>query len=401
MIFGINALSVKPGLTGGGETYLRELVAHLAQVDPDNEYRLFVSGANRVCFRVDAPNFREIVVPLAQRGTSHRIAMEQLWLPLAARHARLHALLCPTDGIPALLARPAVMTVQNLLSFHPELWVQSSGGLRRWQSRLQYRYYRASLRASARRAAAVLAVSEQTRRETVRYCAVDPRRIIVARHGVSRAFHPVEAPERIAAALERYGLRRPFLLVVGALSPYKNLDRVIEALAQVRRWAHRLPMLALAGDDRFGCQPGLERLAAALDLEEHVRFLGILPQSALPALYSAAAASLSLSSCESFGLPVIESMACGCPVICARRSSLPEVAGEAALFVDPDRPQEVAEAIWRLVTLPNVRDAWAERGLAHARRFDWRETARITRDVLLAAAQGQPLAQASGVRIKA
>jgi glycosyltransferase involved in cell wall biosynthesis len=181
------------------------------------------------------------------------------------------------------------------------------------------------------------------------------------------------------------------LLAVGVISPYKNLNRVLEALAQVRRWSHRLPMLALVGEDRFGCRPSLERLAASLDLEEQVRFLGVLPQSVLPAMYTAATASLSLSSSESSGLPIIEAMACGCPVVCARRSSMPEVAGDAALFVDPDRPHEVAEAIWRLSTLPNVRDAWVETGLQRARQFDWRETARITRDVLLAVAEGRPV----------
>jgi glycosyltransferase involved in cell wall biosynthesis len=95
---------------------------------------------------------------------------------------------------------------------------------------------------------------------------------------------------------------------------------------------------------------------------------------------------------------MIESMACGCPVIAARRSTTPEAAVDAALYVDPDRPQEIAEAIWRLATLPNVRDAWVARGLEHARQFDWHETARITRDALLAVAQGRPVRQAPEAR---
>jgi glycosyltransferase involved in cell wall biosynthesis len=389
MIFGIDALSIEAGRAGGGETYLQELVAHLTEVDPENQYVLFVSAAGRSLFRTDTPNLRVITGPAAHRGGLRRIAVEQLWLPLAARRAGLNALLCPTDTIPRLFSGPTVMTVQNLLSSHSELWNDCNGRARRWLGLLKTQSYRAARGRSARRAAAVLAVSEQTRRETARYCRVDPARLVVARHGVSRQFRPVESPEVMAEALERYGLRKPFLLVVGRLSPYKNLDRVLEGLAQVRQWSHRLPMLALVGDDRFGCQPRLQRLALGLDLHDHVRFLGVLPQAALPALYSAAAASLSLSSCESFGLPIIESMACGCPVICARRSWLPEVAGQAALFVDPDRPQDVAEAIWRLVTLPNVRDAWVERGLERARQFDWHETARITRTVLIAVAEGR------------
>jgi glycosyltransferase involved in cell wall biosynthesis len=398
VIFGINALSVRPDPARGSETYLRELVAHLALVDAENEYCLFVSPANRACFRTDSPNVRAIECPGIRRGEFHWPAIEQLWLPLAARQAAIDVLLCPRSSVPRLWSRPAVITVPDLLTFHPEFWTHAGGPLRRWQSRLRDRGHRARLRASARRASAVLAVSEQTRRETARHCAVDPTRIVVARHGVSGEFQPIQDRERVAALLEQHGLRAPFLLVVGTISPYKNLNRVMEGLAQVRRWSHRLPMLALVGEERFDCRAGLERLAVSLDLQEHVRFLGVLPQATLPTLYTAAVASLSLSSCESFGLPIVESMACGCPVICARRSSLPEVAGEAALFVDPDRPQEVAEAIWRLSTLPNVREAWVEAGIERARQFDWRETARITRDVLVAVAEGRPPREAAGAR---
>lgn len=390
MIFGINALSVRPDPARASESYLRELVAHLALVDRENEYRLFVTMANRACFHTDLANCRAVVCPGAPLGRYRQLAAEQLWLPLAARRIGVDVLLCPTASVPRLWApRPAVLTVHDLLTFHPEFWAHAGGPLRRWHSRLRDRGHRARLRGSARRASAVLTVSEQTRRETARHCAVDPTRIVVARHGVSGEFQPMQDRERLTALLERHGLRTPFLLVVGAISPYKNLDRVLEGLAQVRRWSHRVPQLALVGEDRFDCRASLERLAVSLDLQEHVRFLGVQPQTTLPWLYSAAIASLSLSSCESFGLPIVESMACGCPVICARRSSLPEVAGEAALFVDPDRPQEVAEAIWRLSTLPNVREAWVEAGIERARQFDWRETARITRDVLCAVAEGR------------
>jgi glycosyltransferase involved in cell wall biosynthesis len=92
-------------------------------------------------------------------------------------------------------------------------------------------------------------------------------------------------------------------------------------------------------------------------------------------------------------------MACGCPVICARRNAPPDVAGQAALFVDPDHSSEVAEAIWRLVTLPNVREAWADRGIERARQFDWHETARITRDVLCAVAERRPVGERPGVKV--
>src|ERR1051326_7399255 len=107
-IFGINALGVKPGLTGGGETYLRELITHLALVDSRNQYRLFVTSTTRDHFRLNAPNFRPIVVPLPLRGRLSRRALQQFWLPAAARQAGVDVLLCPTGSIPLLYSGPAV-----------------------------------------------------------------------------------------------------------------------------------------------------------------------------------------------------------------------------------------------------------------------------------------------------
>jgi glycosyltransferase involved in cell wall biosynthesis len=396
VIFGINALLLRRGLSGERETYLRELVAHLARVDSENDYRLFIGAAGRDLLPAHAPRFRAVVCHLA--GSLPRFAAGQLWLAAAARRAGVDVLLCPTASVPRLVSQPTVITVHGPPSFCPELWSTATRGFRRWQSRLRARRCREAMRGSVRRAAALLAVSEPVRREAVRFCGIDPARVVVARHGVARQFRPVEASERIARLLERHRLTVPFVLAVGGLSPYRNLDRMIEGLAQVRRWSFRLPMLALVGEDRFGCRPRLERLAASLDMAEHVRFLGPLPHSDLPALYTAATASLSLSSGDPSCVPMIESMACGCPVICARRSLGPEGVGDATLFVDPDRPQEVAEAIWRLATLSNIRDAWVARGLEHARQFDWHETARLTRDVLGAVAQGRPLPQAQEAR---
>lgn len=396
MVFGINTLSLKPGLAGEREGYLRELVAHLARVDRENDYCLFVSAAGRDLLPEEATRFRAVAYPLG--GLLPRFAAEQLWLPAAARRAGVEVMLCPTAAVPRLLTQPAVITVHNPPSFCPELWGGAGRGLAHWPPRLRSRRYRESLRGSIRRAAALLAVSESIRRETARFCAIDSKRIVVARHGVARQFRPVEAPERIARVLARHSLQPPFVLAVGGLSPYRNLDRLLEGLAQVGRWARRLPQLALAGEDRFGCRPRLERLAVSLDIREQVRFLGPVSHADLPELYTAAIASISLSSGDCSSVPLLESMACGCPVICARRSLAPAGVGEAALFVDPDRPQEVAEAIWRLTTLPNIREAWVECSLAHARQFDWHETARITRDVLAAVAQGRPVPQPAGVK---
>jgi glycosyltransferase involved in cell wall biosynthesis len=393
MVFGINALSVKPGLTGGGETYLRELVAQLFLEDRENQYCLFVSEDNRACFPLDEPNVRVMVSSVAQRSTGYRVAAEQTWLPFAARRAGVDVLLCPTDSVPLLRFQRTVMTVQNLLPFHPEFW--DANGRLGWKKAAKHRCRRFLVRSSARRASALLAVSEQTRREAGCFCGVDPSRIIVAHHGVSPRFRRAGSTWVCSELLSRYRLNRPFLLIVGALSPYKNLDCAIRALAHLRQRSRQVPMLVLVGDDRIQYRARLESLATELGVRDCVRFMGVVPHCDLPILYSGAVASMSLSSCESFGLPVVEAMACGCPVVCANRSSLPEVAGSAALIVAPQCVEAVAEAAWLLLSRPDVWDAYSKLGLERARQFDWRTTARITRDVLLAVAEGRPPANAT------
>jgi len=196
VIFGIDALSVKPGLAGAGETYLHELVTHLARVDQENQYCLFT---REPCSEwAEAPNLRSIAAPRVGRGALGTVFAEQLWLPLAARRMGVHALLCPAASVPLLWSQPAVVSLQRLLSSHPEFWDTGVGKLHHWRLRVRDRLYRTGVRSSVRRAAAVLAVTDQARREVIRTCGVDPRRIAVAPQGVSDRFRPVDAPQRIA-----------------------------------------------------------------------------------------------------------------------------------------------------------------------------------------------------------
>src|SRR5947209_7756245 len=197
VIFGIDALSVDPGLSGAGEIYLRELITHLTLVDPENEYRVFTHAARPEWADGAAPNRRIIAAPRTGPGALPPLFAEQVWLPLAARRAGVHALLCSTAAIPVLLSQPAVVSLQRLWTSHPEFWAAKRSLLHRWRLRLRDSRDHWGIRHSVRRAAAVLAVSDQARRDAILFCGADPSRIAVAPHGVSDQFRPVDAPQRI------------------------------------------------------------------------------------------------------------------------------------------------------------------------------------------------------------
>jgi len=233
----------------------------------------------------------------------------------------------------------------------------------------------------ARFARRILAPSESTRRDVIRLLRVDPARVRVVPYAAAPGFRPVtDGMARLQAA---YGVRPPYILYVGTLEPRKNLVRVLSAFARIAR---SVPdhTLVLAGDRgwKFGA---VLREAARPDLAGRVQLLGYVEEEDLPALYSHAEAFVYPSLYEGFGLPVVEAMACGTPVITSRTSSLGEIASDAAWLVDPENEDALAEGLHALATDGGLRQELKRRGLARAASFSWqrtgRETAAVYREV--------------------
>src|SRR5262249_42286431 len=225
-----------------------------------------------------------------------------------------------------------------------------------------------------------IADSDATRRDLLRYYRVAPQKVRAVPLGVEPAFRPVELEAARALAAERYGLTSPFLLFVGTLEPRKNLRALLEAyrrLLSSHTGEGDAPTLAVAGA-RGWWYRDLYRLARELGLDGRVRFLGRVPDADLPPLYSAAAAFVYPSLYEGFGLPPLEALACGTPVVCSDRSSLPEVVGDAGLLVDPTQPAALAGALARILDDPALRQELRGRGLERAARYTWARTAAET-----------------------
>ena len=226
----------------------------------------------------------------------------------------------------------------------------------------------------ARGARLVLTPSESTRHDVVRLLGIDPARVRSIPYAPPPGFGPVAAgPEGLATA---YGLRPPYFLYVGTIEPRKNLERTLRAFARLAA-AHPDHRFVLAGQIGWGCE-GVLREAARPELKDRVQVLGYVAEDDLPLLYAHAEALVYPSLYEGFGLPVVEAMACGCPVITSNGSSLSEVAGDAALLVDPHDEGALAAALEAVAGDAALRAALRERGLAHVARYTWARTARET-----------------------
>ena len=317
-----------------------------------------------------------------QNVTLHAIGIapfspgEQVRLPSIARRLKPDVWHAPYYIMPyRRLPCPAIVTMYDIIPLVlPQYWPARQRIVFALTNRLALR--------TARR---VIAISESTRRDLIRRFHVDPRRIAVTPLAADERFRPQPASE-IERVRQIYNLPARFMLCVGINKPPKNLPRLVAAYVRVIAKSPEMDagcVIAGAWDERY---PEARERASRLGVNDRVRFLGPIPDADLPTLYAAADLFVMPSLYEGFGLPVLEAMACGAPVICSNTSSLPEVAGDAALEFDPYDVGAMAAAIQQALSDPELRAVLRERGLERARLFDWDRAARQTIDVYRAAA---------------
>ncbi len=233
------------------------------------------------------------------------------------------------------------------------------------------------VRPSAQRAQAVITVSQSAKADIVRILGVPPSRVHVIYEAAAPHFRPLDDAGRLHDTQTRYHLPAQFLLYAGTIEPRKNLVRVVEALAQTHRRGHVAP-LVVVGQWGPRAYPELKATIEQLGLASHVRFLGYVPTADLVALYNLATLFVFPSEYEGFGLPVVEAMACGLPVVTANRSSLSEIVGDGGVRVNPYAVDEIADAIVGLLRDPDRCRSLRQRGLQRAAEFSWQRAAAQT-----------------------
>jgi len=273
-------------------------------------------------------------------------------------HATEH-LLMPLRGI------PTVLTVHDLV-FHL---------FPAYHKRLNYWYLNAAMPLFVRRADALIAISESSKNDLMRLYGVPADKITVVYEAASPAFRPASL-EKVAEVKTRYGLPERYLLALGTIEPRKNLIRLVSALRTLRQTDPDLA-LVIVGSAGWLYQDFFQ-LLEKLDDPRAVLLSGFVPDSDLPAVISGATAYVLASLYEGFGLPILEAMACGTPVVCSNTSSMPELGGTAARYFDPQDTQGMAQAIAAVLHGGELREEMRRRGLAQAARFSWERAARET-----------------------
>jgi glycosyltransferase involved in cell wall biosynthesis len=253
-------------------------------------------------------------------------------------------------------------------------------------NRFAYGYARATLWAATKRAERIFTVSETSKADILRYCDVPAERIIVVYNAIDDRFAAPPDMDAVERVRERYQLNGPFALYVGNIKPHKNLERLIDAFDLVRRNGYERLELLIIGD-QISKYPRLRRAVEKHKLHKHVRFLGFVADDTLAALYRLATVFVFPSLYEGFGLPPLEAMASGTPVVTSNRSSLPEVVGDAAVLVDPYSAASIAEGIQRVLSDADLRRTLSERGLARAREFSWETSIRRIHEVYMDVAE--------------
>ena len=351
------------GDPSGNGSYIRGLVQALARLDEDVEYVLYALDPGHGFYAEFHGHSRVAVRGLWPRTALARIPLS---LAVASQRDRLDALHVQYVG-PPYHRGALVVTIHDLAFLRiPEAFPRPQSVRLRWQ-----------VRANARRAAVVITDSQHSKRDIRRAYGIAEEGIDV----IPLAADPRLAPARDALAVEtvrrRFGITHRYVLSVGRLTARKNLLGLLRAFERVRPGLAEPAQLVIAGPRDFGAD-ALDRAIASSAWATDVLRVGAVNGDDLPVLLSGATAFAYPSVFEGFGLPPLEAMACGVPVICSNTTSLPEVVGDAAVTFDPSRTDDIADALRRVLTDPALRADLAGRGPARAAHFSWRTTAELT-----------------------
>ncbi|MBN1826514.1 MAG: glycosyltransferase [Candidatus Eisenbacteria bacterium] len=340
-------------------TYIRNLVWELSRLDREREYVVFSYPEENL-------SWGENIRTEPDRSPKYSIR-EHISLSRKMRRHRIDLFHSPHYVLPLFHPCSAVVTVHDLIHiFHPP-------------SRAAAAYARAMMTAAVRSASRVITVSEASRDDLVRRLRVDEKKVKVIYNAVEDRFHPIDGEAAREEVARRIGVEGEYVLCVSNFLPHKNLNRLIRAFGLLRKEGYEGRLVLAGGDPERA--PDLIRETERLGLEGEVLFPGFLPADFLPSLYNAARLFVFPSLYEGFGLPPLEAMACGVPVVVSATRAIEEVVADAGVRVDPESEREIADGMLRLLGDDDLHRRYAAAALRRAGRYSWRRTAELTLDV--------------------
>ncbi len=368
MRIGIDArrMQVKP--TGVGR-YLSNLLHEWSISEPHEDYSLFFSYQETAYPFLKQNCFTQCVLDERFVG-SIKTLWEQLYLPLYLKKIPLDVFFSPQYFLPFWLSSPTVVTIHDIsyTALPPEYPLAGH-----WK----YHYFS---RWAARHAAAVITPSEFSKQEILKHYGIPESKIVVIPLAPERIFRPLTDSHTLESIKSKYGLKGPFFFNIGTILPRRNIPNLLRSFKRLLE-KHKDIYLLIVGENHLRPSSTFDQLISDLRLSDNVIWHSYIPEEDLVPLYCAAHALVYPSSYEGFGLPVLEAMACGTPVITTRQSSLPEVAGEAGLYVDPHSLNDLTDAMINILENNFLRAELRQKGLKQASRFSWSRTARETMDV--------------------
>ncbi len=346
-------------------TYVRNIVRALALIDHENTYFLF-------CHHEDVPTLKDLsenFVPVVNESPGYSIR-EHWSLPAQVRRLGADLFHEPHYVLPILLGTKSVVTVHDCIHLRFPEYLPNPGAIH---------YARYMMGSAIRRSRVVFTVSEASKRDILHFFPkTAPDRIHVVSNAIDADLLEAPDQEELDRVKERYQIAQRFILYAGNIKPHKNLPRLIEAFARLRATpGHEDVHLMIIGDE-IGKTPELRRKVESFRLRPFVRFFGFVPERTLAALYRLASVFVFPSQYEGFGLPPLEAMACGTPVVTSNVSSLPEVVGDAAVLVDPHDGEAIADGLSRVLDDPAFANELREKGRLQAKKFNWDDSARKT-----------------------
>ena len=354
-------------------TYVRNLLRQLARIDHDTDYVLLCRRGDQPIARELGENFRTVTESAGQYSVT-----EQLSVPLHLGRASPQLFHTPHYVLPVLTPCRSIVTIHDCIHL---IFPQYLPG------RVAHAYSRAMFWTAVHRASRILTVSEASKNDILRFFGIPSDRVTVIHNAIDDRFYEEPPEEHVVQVRERYQLHDPFLMYAGNVKPHKNIERLIDAFVLLRQNGYDDLKLLITGSE-ISRYATLRRAVHRHNLHRHVRFLGYQSEETLAALYRLADVFVFPSLYEGFGLPPLEAMASGTPVVASNVSSLPEVVGDAGLLVNPYDPQAIAEGISRVLSDETLRADLTARGLTRARAFSWADSVKQIRQIYQEVATG-------------
>ncbi len=343
-----------------------ELIRNLQKVDTVNDYFIFVKPDTDDQVVTETANFHIVRIP----GGPYPY-WEQVLLPAAARKHRCDLLHCTSNTAPVFPGLPLMITLHDIIYLEKMMLFGHQGS---WYQKFGNLYRRWVVPPVVRKSRVVITVSDFERERISRFFGMSPQNLFTVYNGVGRHFQPMSDETELDRIRRKYNLPRKFLFFLGNTDPKKNTRGVLQAVAGYRSRGDSEMKLVMLDYPEKALTDMLREIGCP-ELREHIFLTGYVVNTDLPGIINLSSVFLYPSLRESFGIPILEGMACGVPVITSNTSSMPEVAGDAALLVNPENPGEIAEAIYSLVNDLPVRGEMIRRGLERATRFSWEKMA--------------------------